>query len=499
MAQTATRGASPLYRDIAERTQGELYIGVVGPVRAGKSTFISNFMQQLVLPLVPPGPRRERIVDELPQSGSGKTIMTTQPKFVPSDGAATVQLPDHASARVRMVDSVGYLVRGALGTQEGGDARMVSTPWSQQDMPFEEAAQLGTRKVMTDHATVGVVVTTDGTVAELPREAYVPAEEQVIRELKTLGKPFAVVLNSAQPESRQAKELQAAMSEKYDAPVTLLSAKEMTAEDVQGVMRDLLSAFPLREMRFALPEWVSALDDQHWLTQHIVSLVREAGAQIARMRDAEKAQSAFAASEYADTPQLDQLEYGEGSARFSLPLKNGLFNQILSEQCGAEIESDGHLLRLLKELVSAKKEYDRVADALREAVDTGYGLVAPAMSDVTLYEPEVSRQAGRYGVRLRAKAPALHLIRSDIEAEVSPVLGTQEQTDEFAASLRDTYEQDPQALLQTNFFGRSLESLISEGLAGKLQRMPPDAQEKVRAAPTRILNEGDGGMICILL
>ncbi len=499
MAQTATRGASPLYRDIAERTQGELYIGVVGPVRAGKSTFISNFMQQLVLPLVPPGPRRERIVDELPQSGSGKTIMTTQPKFVPSDGAATVQLPDHASARVRMVDSVGYLVRGALGTQEGGDARMVSTPWSQQDMPFEEAAQLGTRKVMTDHATVGVVVTTDGTVAELPREAYVPAEEQVIRELKTLGKPFAVVLNSAQPESRQAKELQAAMSEKYDAPVTLLSAKEMTAEDVQGVMRDLLSAFPLREMRFTLPEWVSALDDQHWLTQHIVSLVREAGAQIVRMRDAEKAQSAFAASEYADTPQLDQLEYGEGSARFSLPLKNGLFNQILSEQCGAEIESDGHLLRLLKELVSAKKEYDRVADALREAVDTGYGLVAPAMSDVTLYEPEVSRQAGRYGVRLRAKAPALHLIRSDIEAEVSPVLGTQEQTDEFAASLRDTYAQDPQALLQTNFFGRSLESLISEGLAGKLQRMPPDAQEKVRAALTRILNEGDGGMICILL
>ena len=499
MAQTATRGASPLYRDIAERTQGELYIGVVGPVRAGKSTFISNFMQQLVLPLVPPGPRRERIVDELPQSGSGKTIMTTQPKFVPSDGAATVQLPDHASARVRMVDSVGYLVRGALGTQEGGDARMVSTPWSQQDMPFEEAAQLGTRKVMTDHATVGVVVTTDGTVAELPREAYVPAEEQVIRELKTLGKPFAVVLNSAQPESRQAKELQAAMSEKYDAPVTLLSAKEMTAEDVQGVMRDLLSAFPLREMRFTLPEWVSALDDQNWLTQHIVSLVREAGAQIARMRDAEKAQRAFAASEYADAPQLDQLEYGEGSARFSLPLKNGLFNQILSEQCGAEIESDGHLLRLLKELVSAKKEYDRVADALREAVDTGYGLVAPAMSDVTLYEPEVSRQAGRYGVRLRAKAPALHLIRSDIEAEVSPVLGTQEQTDEFAASLRDTYEQDPQALLQTNFFGRSLESLIREGLAGKLQRMPPDAQEKVRAALTRILNEGDGGMICILL
>lgn len=499
MTQTATRGAAPLYRDIAERTQGELYIGVVGPVRAGKSTFISNFMQQLVLPLIPPGPRRERIVDELPQSASGKTIMTTQPKFVPSDGAAAVQLPDHASARVRMVDSVGYLVRGALGTQEGGDARMVSTPWSQQDMPFEEAAYLGTQKVMSDHATLGVVVTTDGTVAELPREVYIPAEEQVIRELKALGKPFAVVLNSAQPQSAQAQELQAAMSEKYDVPVTLLSAKDMTAEDVQGVMRDLLSAFPLREMRFSLPEWAAALDDQHWLTQHIVSLVREAGTQIARMRDAPKAQAAFADSQYAALPTLTQLAYGEGSADFELPLKNGLFNQILSEQCGAQIESDGHLLRLLKELVSAKKEYDRVAEALREAVNTGYGLVTPAMSDVTLYAPEVSRQAGGYGVRLRAKAPALHLIRSDIETEVSPVLGTQEQTDEFAASLRDTYERDPQALLQTNFFGRSLESLISEGLAGKLQRMPPDAQEKVRSALTRILNEGDGGMICILL
>ena len=487
-----------IYQDMAQRTGGSVYIGVVGPVRTGKSTFVKRFMETLVLPHIDNAYRRDRAQDELPQSGSGRTIMTAEPKFVPEE-AVQIRLEEGAAFSVRLVDCVGYMVDSAVGQFEDLAPRMVMTPWFDHEIPMTEAAEIGTRKVITDHATVGVVVTTDGTVAELPREAYVPAEEQVIRELKTLGKPFAVVLNSAQPESRQAKELQAAMSEKYDAPVTLLSAKEMTAEDVQGVMRDLLSAFPLREMRFALPEWVSALDDQHWLTQHIVSLVREAGAQIARMRDAEKAQSAFAASEYADTPQLDQLEYGEGSARFSLPLKNGLFNQILSEQCGAEIESDGHLLRLLKELVSAKKEYDRVADALREAVDTGYGLVAPAMSDVTLYEPEVSRQAGRYGVRLRAKAPALHLIRSDIEAEVSPVLGTQEQTDEFAASLRDTYEQDPQALLQTNFFGRSLESLISEGLAGKLQRMPPDAQEKVRAALTRILNEGDGGMICILL
>ena len=499
MTQAATQGGTPLYRDIAERTQGELYIGVVGPVRAGKSTFITGLMEQLVLPLVPPGPRRDRMVDELPQSASGRTVMTTQPRFVPSDGAAAVQLPDHAAARVRLVDSVGYLIRGAEGTREGESARMVTTPWSEKELPFEEAAELGTRRVMTDHATMGIVVTTDGTVADLPRAAYVPAEEQVIRELKALGKPFAVVLNSAAPGSEEAKKLRAALSEKYDVPVTLLSAKEMTADDVQGVLQDLLSSFPLRELRFDLPEWASALDNGHWLTQHIVERVRAAGSEAGRMCDAPRAAAVFADSEYIQAPRLTASEYGEGSARFALPLKEGLFNRILSEQCGAQIESDGHLLRMMKELVSAKKEYDRVAAALHEATDTGYGLVTPTMSDVQLYEPEVSKQGGRYGIRLRAKAPALHLIRSDIEAEVSPVLGTQEQTDDFAASLRDTWEKDPASLLQTNFFGRSLENLIMEGLNEKMQRMPPEAQEKVQAALTKILNEGDGGMICILL
>lgn len=499
MTQTAVRGAVPLYHDIARRTQGDVYIGVVGPVRAGKSTFISGVMEKTVLPLIPPGPKKDRIQDDLPQSGSGRQIMTTQPRFVPSDGAVQVRLSDNTTARVRMVDSVGYLVRGALGTQEGEEARMVSTPWSDRDLPFEEAAQLGTRKVMTDHATVGIVVTTDGTVAELPRAAYVPAEEAVIRELKALHKPFVIVLNSANPVSDEARALRSALSEKYDAPVTLLSAKEMTEEDVRGVIGDLLTAFPLREMRFQLPEWLTALEDDHWLTQHIVEKVRTLGAHTERMRDASQAVASFAGSEYTLAPQLEEMAYGEGSVRFSLPVKAGLFNRVLSEQCGTEIESDGHLLRLLKELMDAKREYDRVADALREATETGYGLVTPAMADVELFEPEVNKQGGRYGVRLRAKAPTLHLIRSDIEAEVSPVLGSQEQTDEFAQSLRGDWEKDPASLLNTNFFGRSLESLIREGLQSKLTRMPPDAQEKVRSALTKILNEGDGGMICILL
>ena len=499
MAQTATRGGAPLYRDIAQRTQGELYIGVVGPVRAGKSTFITGLMNELVLPLVPPGPRRDRMVDELPQSASGRAIMTTQPRFVPSDGAATVQLPDHAAVRVRLVDSVGYLIRGAQGAQEGEAARMVSTPWSEKELPFEEAAELGTRRVMSDHATMGLVVTTDGTVCELPRAAYAPAEEQLIRELKALGKPFAVVLNSAAPDAAEARQLRDALSEKYDVPVTLLSAKELTAEDAQGVLRDLLSAFPLRELRFDVPEWAAALDDGHWLIRHMVERARAAGTPVGRMCDAERAAEAFADSEYVRAPQLRQLAYGEGSAAFSLPLREGLFNRVLSEQCGAEIEGDGHLLRLMKELVAAKKEYDRIADALHEAAQTGYGLVTPTMADVEVFEPEVSRQGGRYAIRMRAKAPALHLIRSDIETEVSPVLGTQEQTDDFAATLRQAWEQDESQLLQTNFFGRSLENLIREGLAAKLTRMPPEAQDKVRTALTRILNEGDGGVLCILL
>lgn len=499
MAQAAAGGGAPLYKDIAQRTQGDLYLGVVGPVRSGKSTFITGFMETLVLPLVPPGPKRDRMVDDLPQSGSGKAIMTTQPRFVPSDGAADVLLPDAGAARVRLVDSVGYLVPGALGTQEGGQARMVSTPWSGGDMPFEEAAELGTRKVMADHATAGLVVTSDGTATELPRSAYVQAEERVISEMKALGKPFAIVLNSAQPASSQARELQKALADKYDAPVALLSAKDMTQADAQQVMGELLTAFPLREMRFALPEWVGALESAHYLLRHLAELARAAGEKASSMRSASRAAQAFAESEYALPPQVLRLDYGQGAAAFTLPLREGLFNRILSEQCGADIESDRRLLSLLKELVAAKAEYDRVADALRDAAETGYGLVTPAMRDVTILEPEVNRQGGRYGIRLRATAPTLHLIRSDIEAEVSPVLGTQEQTDDFAASLRDAWENAPEALLQTNFFGRSLESLISEGLTQKLARMPADAQEKIRAALTKILNEGDGGMICILL
>lgn len=499
MAQETKSAARPFYRDIAERTQGDMYIGVVGPVRTGKSTFIKGFMEQMVLPFMAAGPRRDRIVDELPQSGSGKTVMTTQPAFVPGEGAAQVHFDQGLSARVRMVDSVGYLIPGALGTQEGDAARMVSTPWADRDLPFEEAAALGTRKVIEDHATIGVVVTCDGTVADLPRSNYTAAEEQVIRQLKALGKPFAVVLNSARPESAEALALRESLENKYDVPVTLLNVKTMGQEDVQALLSALLLEFPLREVRFRAPEWLGALDESHWLPAHVIDTVRTLGETLQKMRDKEGITAAFAGSPYLMAPRNEKVNLGEGAIAYDLPFREGLFNQILSEQCGETITGDAHLLSLMKELVAAKREYDRVAGALKAVQQTGYGLVTPAMSEVKLQAPELMRQGSRWGVRIRASAPTLHLIRSDIETEIAPVLGAQEQSEAFVATLREAFEQDPQTLWDTNFFGKSLKELIQEGVNGKLSRMPVDTQEKVQSALTKMLNEGDGGMICILL
>ncbi len=499
MAQEMNSPARPFYRDIAERTQGDMYIGVVGPVRTGKSTFIKGFMEQMVLPYMAPGPKRERLVDELPQSGSGKTVMTTQPAFIPGEGAAQVRFDQGLSARVRMVDSVGYLIPGALGTQEGDAARMVSTPWADRDLPFEEAAALGTRKVIEDHATIGVVVTCDGTVADLPRSNYTAAEEQVIRQLKALRKPFAVVLNSARPESAEAQALRQALENKYDVPVTLLSVKDMRQEDVQALLSALLLEFPLREVRFRTPSWLGALDEGHWLPAHVIDTVRTLSETLQKMRDKEGITAAFAGSPYLMAPRSEEVRLGEGAISYELPVKEGLFNQVLSEQCGETITGDAHLLSLLKELVAAKREYDRVAGALKAVQQTGYGLVTPAMSEVKLQPPELMRQGSRYGVRIRASAPTLHLIQTDIETEIAPVLGAQEQSENFVDTLREAYDKDPQSLWDTNFFGKSLKELIQEGVSGKLARMPVDTQEKVQSALTKMLNEGDGGMICILL
>ena len=487
-----------LYRDIAERTDGEVYIGVVGPVRTGKSTLIRRMMEKLVLETMAPGPRRDRISDELPQSGSGKTIMTTQPKFVPGE-AVTVSLSDQAAVRIRMVDSVGYLVEGALGTEEDGASRMVHTPWYDYDIPFDQAAEIGTRKVIADHATIGLVVTTDGSISDIPRESYAAPEERVVGELKALGKPFVVVLNSRTPLVAETQMLRKKLEERYSVPVMALNVMEMEHEDILSVFEQVLFQFPLREIRISVPEWLDALDGEHWLVQHVLDGVRSGAEAVSRMRDHQQFAQAFASSPYSDGLKNDGIDLGQGRLSYELPLKNGLFNRVLGEECGTEIRGDAHLLNLMKELVAAKTEYDHVAEALRSVRETGYGLVTPSMSELTLQEPEIVQQGSRFGVKLKAGAPSLHMIRVDIETEVSPVVGTEKQSEELVKYLLEEFENDPQKIWNTNFFGKSLHELVREGLSNKLMRMPSDAQEKVQETLSKMINEGNGGMICILL
>lgn len=487
-----------LYRDIAERTDGDVYIGVVGPVRTGKSTFITRFMEELVMPQLPAGPKRDRLADELPQSGSGRIIMTTQPKFVP-DEAVEVMLQEQTPVRIRLVDSVGYVVKGALGSSENDAVRMVHTPWYDHDIPFEQAAEVGTRKVMTDHATIGMVITTDGSITDIPRNAYIDAEERVINELKALGKPFVILLNSANPRHADTLSLRDSLEDKYAVPVMLLNVKEMHVEDIQHVLESVLLEFPLREAHLNTPAWLDALEPEHWLVQHVLEGVRASGRTMRKMHETDVFNDAFANSDCVQEVRCDHVYPGEGRMCFSLPLKEGLFNRVLSEECGTEIRGDAHLLALMKELVAAKSEYDHIAEALHSVRETGYGLVTPTMSEMTLQEPEIVRQGGQFGVKLKAQAPSLHMIRVDIETEVTPVVGTEKQSEELVKYLLEEFEHDPQQIWSTNFFGKSLNDMVREGLSNKLMRMPMDAQEKIQETLTKIINEGNGGMICILL
>lgn len=487
-----------LYRDIAERTDGDIYIGVVGPVRTGKSTFIARFMEQMVLPLLDHAHKRARAVDALPVSGSGRTIMTTQPKFVP-DEAAEISVGEGTQARIRLVDCVGYLIRGALGTEENEAPRMVHTPWQEEDMPFEEAAEIGTRKVIADHSTIGLVVTCDGSITDLPRSAYTEAEERVVRELTEMGKPFAVLLNSASPQSAQTQNLRASLEERYDAPVLAFDVREMLPPDFAALLEQMLLAFPLQEADISLPSWVDALDEDHWLVRSLLEDLRKVTEKPLRMRDMPVFAQAFSASDVAQPLRSGESNLSGGVLGLELPLREGLFNQILGEECGTDIHGDAHLLSLLKELVAAKTKYDRISAALDSVRETGYGVVIPTLDDLTLQDPEIVRQGNRFGVRLKAAAPSLHLVRTDITTEVTPVVGTEQQSEEFLESLLSEFSSDPAKIWNTNFFGKSLHEMVREGLNNKLSQMPADIQEKVQEMLTKIVNEGGGGMICILL
>ncbi|NLZ90556.1 MAG: stage IV sporulation protein A, partial [Clostridiales bacterium] len=456
-------GEFNIYKDIAERTQGDIYIGIVGPVRTGKSTFIKRFMDLLVLPNIDNPYIRERAKDELPQSGAGRTISTTEPKFVPNE-AVEIELKDNARFRVRLVDCVGYMVKGALGHIEDEMPRMVSTPWFENKIPFEEAAELGTRKVITDHSTIGLLVTTDGSITEIPRQNYIQAEERVVKELKELDKPFVMVLNSTRPRSEETRNLAEALEAKYQVPVCVMDCMNMSMDDVHYILERILFEFPVTEIHIDLPRWIDGLDLEHWLKQDIIKAVRESTGEVKRLKDTEEIPEAFSIYEFVEEAELDDISLGEGIARIKVKTWAGLFYRVIGEITGYSLEGEHQLLGLVEELSKAKKHYDRVASALKDVWDSGYGVVSPKLDELILEEPEIFKQGSRFGVRLKASAPSIHMIRADIQTEVSPLVGTEKQSEELLNYLISEFESNPSKLWESNIFGKSLYDLVREQL-----------------------------------
>ncbi len=487
-----------IYDDIAQRTGGDIYIGVVGPVRTGKSTFIKRFMETLVIPNIENAYRRERARDELPQSGSGRTVMTAEPKFVPEE-AVRVDMQDGASFAVRLIDCVGYMVPGAVGQMEDDQPRMVTTPWFEQPIPMPEAAEVGTRKVIAEHSTIGIVITTDGTVTDIPREEYMEAENRVITELKEMGKPFLVVLNSAYPDSDRAKAIQADIMDRYDVTCMRCNCLELGEEDVTAIIQGVLYEFPVKELDLFLPSWVDALPYDHPIKSGLYTAIREGACEMRRIREVEGAMAAIGACETVSSARVTAIDLGSGTATAALELPRSLFYDTISAQSGFTIADDGDLMSLLTSLAGVKREYDKVSEAIAQVRETGYGIVAPSPEELKLEEPEIVKQGGRYGVRLKASAPSIHMIRADIETEVSPLMGSEKQSEEMVSYLLQEFEGDTARIWESNIFGKSFHDLVSEDLNTKLKRMPDDARDKLRETLQRVINEGSGGLICIIL
>lgn len=487
-----------IYEDIAARTAGDIYLGVVGPARTGKSTFIKRFMETLVLPSINDDYRRQRARDELPQSGSGRTVMTAEPKFVPEE-AVEIAMEGGGTFSVRLVDCVGYLVPGAVGQLEDGEPRMVHTPWFPQEIPMAEAAEIGTRKVIAEHATIGIVITTDGTITDLPREAYPEAEGRVIEELKALGKPFLILLNSAHPQGEAAQKLRAKLAEQYDVTCLAVSCLDLDQQAVTEIIQAVLYEFPLEELQLFLPDWVETLPTEHPIRTALFQAIRAQAGKLVRIRDVKPAVAAMGQCELVTGASVTGMKLGSGCCQARLELPRSLFYDTLSQQTGFALHSDGELLALLERLAVVQAEHQKVAAAMEEVRATGYGIVIPEAEELELEQPEIIKQGGRYGVRLRAKAPSIHMIRADIQAEVSPIVGSEKQSEDMLGFLLEEFEGAPEKIWQSNIFGRSFHELINEDLATKLKHMPEDAREKMRLTLERILNEGSGGLICIIL
>ena len=487
-----------VYQDIAERTQGDVYIGVVGPVRTGKSTFIKKFMEHLVLPNIDNDYKRSRALDELPQSAGGRTIMTTEPKFIPNE-AVKISVGDSTVFNVRMIDCVGYIVNGAIGHTEDEAPRMVQSPWAEEPISFEKAAEIGTQKVIEDHSTVGIVVTTDGSIGEIGRDDYLNAEERVIRELKAINKPFVVVLNTIDPDGERAQICRQMLEEKYGVKVIPTNCMSLSRHDINMIMQSILYEVPVCEVSFYLPEWITALPDDDALKSGMCNAIFESFADSAKIADIINLPERLMKYEYVNEAYIEDVAAGKGCVNVKLLTEDKLYYDTVRKQTGFSISDKCQLLELLTEMSDIKKKYEKIASALEQVNQVGYGIVTPDIDELALEEPEIVKQGSRFGVRLKASEPSIHMIRADIETEVNPIVGTERQSEELVHYLLNEFESDPKQIWQSNIFGKSLHELVNEGLHNKLYRMPDDARLKIRETLQKIINEGSGGLICIIL